>query len=162
MPPPTRRPHICDASEAGDGGTPPSLVPVTYDVIVVGLGAMGSAVAQHAARLGARVLGLDRFAPPHEHGSSHGDTRITRLALGEGAAYVPFAVRSQQLWRELEAEMGEDLLQITGGVVLSAPGGRGHHGAEDFLQTTINSARAHGVAIEELDAAGIAERLAPL
>src|SRR3954449_4234375 len=98
---------------------------------------MGSAVAHHAAKLGARVIGLDRYAPPHTHGSTHGETRITRLALGEGAAYVPFATRSHELWRELEAETGEQLLCVTGGVVLSAPDGRGHHGAEDFLATTI-------------------------
>jgi len=132
-----------------------------YDVAVVGLGAMGSAIAYNAARLGARVLGLDRFAPPHSRGSTHGDTRITRLALGEGEEYVPLARRSHELWRELEEQTGERLLHITGGVVLSAPDGRGQHGAEDFLATTVASARAHGVAVDELDAAGIAERLPP-
>ena len=135
--------------------------PVTYDLAVVGLGAMGSAVALHAARLGARVLGVDRFAPPHAHGSTHGDTRITRLALGEGAAYVPLATRSRELWRELEAATGEELLTITGGVVLAAPGGSGHHGAADFLGTTIATGRAHGLAVDELDAAGIAARMPP-
>jgi sarcosine oxidase len=138
-----------------------TLPPVGYDVAVIGLGAMGSAVAWNAARLGADVLGIDRFAPPHPHGSTHGDTRITRLALGEGAAYVPLARRSHELWRELEAQTGERLLEVTGGVVLSAPGGRGQHGAEDFLGTTIASARAHGVDVEELDAAGIAAHLPP-
>src|SRR4051794_4479567 len=95
----------------------------SYDVAVVGLGAMGSAVAYHAARAGARVLGIDRYAPPHGHGSTHGDTRITRLALGEGAEYVPLAERARELWRELEALTGADVLTECGVVVLSAPGG---------------------------------------
>lgn len=133
----------------------------TYDVAVVGLGAMGSAVALHLARAGARVLGLDRFAPPHVHGSTHGDTRITRLAIGEGAEYVPLAVRSHELWRDIEARTGEDLLTVCGGVVLSAPGARGQHGPGDFLATTIAAARAHDIPHEPLDAAGLAERLPP-
>ena len=131
----------------------------SYDVAVVGLGAMGSAAAFHLARAGARVVGIDRFTPPHPHGSTHGDTRITRLALGEGPAYVPFAVRSHELWRELEERTGEDLLTVTGGVVLSAPGGGGQHGAEDFLATTADTAAAHGLAHEVLDADGLGERL---
>lgn len=71
--------------------------PAGYDVIVAGLGAMGSAAALALARRGARVLGLDRFRPPHDRGSSHGDSRITRLATGEGAAYVPLVRRSHEL-----------------------------------------------------------------
>src|SRR3954471_12401908 len=95
----------------------------SYDVVVVGTAAMGSAVVYHLARAGARVLGIDRFAPPHVHGSTHGDSRITRLALGEGAQYVPLAVRSHELWREIEDRTGEELLTVTGGVVISIPGG---------------------------------------
>jgi sarcosine oxidase len=133
----------------------------SYDVAVVGLGAMGSAIAFQLARAGARVVGIDRFAPPHEHGSTHGDTRITRLALGEGAAYVPLAVRSHELWREIEERTGDELLTVTGGVVLSAPGGGGQHGAEDFLATTAATAAAHGLPHEVLGAGALAERLAP-
>lgn len=133
----------------------------TVDVVVVGLGAMGAAAAYQLAKAGARVAGVDRFAPPHDRGSTHGDTRITRLALGEGAAYVPLAVRSHELWRELEERTGEELLTITGGVVLSAPGGRGQHGAEDFLATTIATARAHRLDHEPLDANELARRLPP-
>jgi len=132
-----------------------------YDVVVVGLGAMGSAIVYQLAKAGARVLGLDRFAPPHAHGSTHGETRITRLALGEGAEYVPLAIRSHELWREVEALTGEALLTVTGGVVISVPGGRGQHGAEDFLATTIATAQAHGIAHEVLDGAALAERCAP-
>jgi sarcosine oxidase len=73
-----------------------------YDVIVIGLGATGSAAAYQLAKRGHRVLGLDRHAPPHAFGSSHGDTRITRCAIGEGAHYSPLAMRSHEIWRELE------------------------------------------------------------
>ena len=76
------------------------------DVIVVGLGAMGSASLYQLARRGARVLGIDRFHPPHDHGSSHGESRITRQAIGEGEEYVPFVLRSHEIWRELEADTG--------------------------------------------------------
>ncbi|MBQ1767127.1 MAG: FAD-dependent oxidoreductase, partial [Aquincola sp.] len=88
------------------------------DVIVIGLGAFGSAVACQLAARGARVLGIDRHAPPHDRGSSHGATRITRLAVGEGAQYVPLVQRSHALWRLLEAECGEPLYTATGGLVM--------------------------------------------
>jgi sarcosine oxidase len=133
----------------------------SYDVVVVGLGAMGSAVVYQLAKAGARVLGIERFAPPHAHGSSHGDSRITRLAVGEGAQYVPLAVRSHELWREIEALTGEELLTVTGGVVISVPGGRGQHGAGDFLATTIAAAQAHGITHEELDSTALADRFPP-
>jgi sarcosine oxidase len=133
----------------------------SYDVVVVGIGAMGSAVVYQLAKAGARVLGIDRFTPPHVHGSTHGDSRITRLAVGEGAAYVPLAIRSHELWREIEALTGEELLTVTGGAVISAPGGRGQHGADDFLATTIATAQAYGIAHELLDSAALAERLPP-
>jgi len=65
-----------------------------YDVVVAGLGAMGSAATYQLARSGASVLGLDRYHPPHTLGSTHGDTRITRVAVGEGLEYVPLVRRS--------------------------------------------------------------------
>lgn len=84
------------------------------DIIVVGLGAMGSASLYHLAARGVKVLGLDRFNPPHNRGSSHGETRITRLVTGEGDVFVPIVQRSHQLWRELEAATGETLFTQTG------------------------------------------------
>src|SRR3974377_960209 len=90
-----------------------------FDTIVLGLGAMGSAAACHLARRGNRVLGIDRFSPPHAFGSTHGDTRITRLAIGEGEVYTPLAQRSHELWRELERETGGTLLTCNGGLVIS-------------------------------------------
>jgi sarcosine oxidase len=85
-----------------------------FDAIVVGVGGMGSAVLYHLARRGKRVLGLERFDVPHEHGSSHGVTRIIRLAYFEHSDYVPLMRRAYELWRELQAEAGEQLLYITG------------------------------------------------
>ena len=87
-----------------------------FDSIVVGVGGMGSAALAHLARGGQRVLGLERFGIPHELGSSHGVTRIIRLAYYEDPAYVPLLRRAYELWRELEASAGERLLHITGSV----------------------------------------------
>lgn len=85
-----------------------------YDLIVVGLGGMGSAALYQAAKAGFNVLGIDRFMPPHEFGSSHAETRITRLAVGEGPEYLPLVARSHEIWRELEAETGQRLLYQPG------------------------------------------------
>jgi sarcosine oxidase len=93
-----------------------------HDVIVVGLGGMGSAAVYHLARRGQRVLGLDRFTPAHNRGSSHGGSRLVRRTCWEAPDYVPLAERSYELWRELERSSGEDLLLITGGLLLGSPG----------------------------------------
>ena len=95
----------------------------TYDVVVVGLGAMGSAAAFHLARRGQKVLGLDRFRPPHAFGSSHGRTRIIREAYFEHPLYVPLVQRAYELWAELEEDCGRELLQITGGLMIGRPDG---------------------------------------
>src|SRR5436190_23760837 len=112
----------------------------SYDVVVVGLGAMGSAAVYQLAKAGARVLGVDMFSPPHDRGSTHGDTRITRLGIGEGAEYVPLVMRSHELWREIEGESGEELFRQCGGLVMAAAGGKGLHGAEGVLRQTVSSA----------------------
>ena len=90
-----------------------------YDLIVVGLGAMGSATLYQAAKTGAKVLGIDRYNPPHEFGSSHAETRITRLAVGEGPQYLPFVERSHEIWHELEAQTGRRLLYQPGLYVIA-------------------------------------------
>lgn len=92
-----------------------------YDAIVVGVGGMGSATLYHLARRGQRVLGLERFDVPHELGSSHGYTRIIRLAYFEHSDYVPLVRRAYELWRELESDAGEQLLHVTGIVEGGAP-----------------------------------------
>lgn len=95
----------------------------SHDVIVVGLGAMGSAAAFHLARRGLRVLGLDRFTPPHSFGSSHGQSRIIREAYFEHPMYVPLVQRAYQLWDELERASQRDLLLVTGGLMIGRPDG---------------------------------------
>jgi sarcosine oxidase len=87
---------------------------MTWDVIVVGLGGVGSATAAALARRGSRVLGLDRHPPGHDQGASHGETRIVRKAYFEGAGYVPLLHRAYELWDEL------GLLTRTGGLFLGA------------------------------------------
>jgi len=130
------------------------------DVIVVGLGAIGSALTCALAQRGAKVLGLDRFHPPHDRGSSHGLTRITRLAVGEGAAYVPLALRSHERWRELEALTGRVLYHRTGMLLLASPGAAltGLHGQAGFFDRTEVLARQFGIAHERLDARAVRER----
>jgi sarcosine oxidase len=120
---------------------------------------MGSATAYQLAKRGVRVLGIDRFAPPHALGSTHGETRVTRLAIGEGLAYVPLAMRSHQLWREIEQETGAELLTTNGVLIMSAPGlVARHHGKTRFLETTIEAARTFAIDHEVLTAAEISAR----
>ncbi len=129
------------------------------EVAVIGLGAMGAAALYQLARRGVPAIGLDRFTPPHDMGSSHGETRITRVAVGEGEAYVPFAQRSHAIWRELEAATGETLLQQCGLLMMAPRGVRtGHHGKTDFLNRTAGIARNHGIPHEMLDTRDIAAR----
>jgi sarcosine oxidase len=113
-------------------------------VIVVGLGAMGAAVSCQLARRGVSVIGLDRYAPPHDGGSTHGESRITRLAVGEGDQYVPLVRRSHELWREIEEESSHALMTRTGGVVIGGP-------QSQFVARTQAIALRHGIAHENLD-----------
>ena len=92
------------------------MVSARYDVIVLGVGAMGSATVYELARRGKRVLGLERYDIPHAMGSSHGHTRIIRLAYYEDPSYVMLLQRSYELWRSIQARAGERLLHITGSV----------------------------------------------
>ena len=93
----------------------------SHQVIIAGLGAMGSAAAFHLARRGLGVLGFDRFAPPHTLGSSHGKTRIIREAYFEHPAYVPIVQRAYELWSDLEAAARTTLLLKTGGLMIGRP-----------------------------------------
>ena len=90
-----------------------------FDVIVLGLGGMGSAAAAHLAARGRRVLGLEQFTPAHDRGSSHGDSRIIRQAYFEDPAYVPLLRRSYELFADLEAG-SPGVLTLTGGLMLGA------------------------------------------
>jgi sarcosine oxidase len=121
------------------------------DTIIIGLGAMGSAVAFHLARRGRKVLGLDRFAPPHAFGSSHGRTRIIREAYFEHPAYVPLVQRAYELWAELEREAGARLFQPTGGLMIGRPDGTVAGGAR-------RSAETHQLQYESFSAAEVRRR----
>jgi sarcosine oxidase len=123
----------------------------TYDVIVAGVGGMGSATCHQLARRGKRVLGLERFDVPHAMGSSHGQNRIIRLAYFEHPTYVPLLRRAYELWREAEYLSGERLLFVTGGVDAGPEGGR-------VVQGSLASCREHSLAHELVDAAELRRR----
>ena len=116
---------------------------MTYDVAIVGLGGIGSAIAAQCAARGATVIGLEQFGLGHDRGSSHGKSRMIRQAYFEDAAYVPLVLRSYDLWRELERQTGEALLRLTG--VLSA----GEESSE-IISGTRRSAGEHGLRLETL------------
>lgn len=125
---------------------------MVFDVAVVGLGAMGSAAAATLARRGLRVLGLDRFAPPHDRGSSHGKTRIIREAYFEAPFYVPLLRRAYELWDQLERDAGRsDLIRKTGGLAIGAL-------SSELVQGALAAALEHEVPHEFLDAAGLRRR----
>lgn len=122
-----------------------------FETIVVGLGAMGSAATYQLAKRGANVLGIDQFSPPHTLGSTHGDTRITRQAIGEGEQFVPLAVRSHQIWREIEKETGMDLLTITGCALIGARKTVVSHGTDHFFDSALAAAKKFNLAHEVMD-----------
>jgi sarcosine oxidase len=92
-----------------------------YDVIVVGLGGMGSAAAYHLAARGCRVLGLEQHAPAHDKGSSHGGSRIIRQSYFEDPGYVPLLLRAYELWEKLAADAQRDVYRLTGGLFIGPP-----------------------------------------
>lgn len=120
-----------------------------YDVIVVGLGAMGSAAAYQLAKRGRRVLGLERFDPHHDRGSSHGESRIIRQAYLEGAFYVPLLLRAYKLWDELQQETGESVFDITGGLFIGDRHSR-------VVADTLEAGEAYGLEVELLEHAELA------
>ena len=129
------------------------------DILVIGLGAMGSAALYQLAKRGIKAVGVDRFAPPHMMGSSHGETRITRQAVGEGRDYVPLVLDTHRIWRELEADTSDKLLNPCG-VLVMAPGvgETSHHGKPDFVARSIAAARDFGIAHEVIDGREVADR----
>ena len=129
---------------------------MTYDVIVAGLGAMGSATAFHlAGRKGLRVLAFDRYHPPHTLGSTHGGSRIIRETSFEHPRYVPLVRRAYAGWRRIEAATGQPLLHITGGLFVGAPAGEW---GGPFVAKSKDSADIHGVPYEILAPAEIRRR----
>ena len=123
----------------------------TTDVIVVGLGAMGSAALYHLAHRGIRAAGFDRFAPPHALGSTHGLTRIIRESYYEHPRYVPLVQRAYELWADLERRSARRLFHQTGGMMIGQRRGV-------LVSGAFRSAREHGLEHEELSAAEIHAR----
>jgi sarcosine oxidase len=117
---------------------------LTHDVIVAGLGGMGSAAAYELAGRGKKVLGLERFSPAHDRGSSHGRSRIIRQAYFEGPEYVPLLLRAYELWEQLERETGHELMTLTGGLMIGREDG-------DLVSGSVASADEHDLPYELLD-----------
>lgn len=122
-----------------------------YDVIVLGLGAMGSAAAYHLARRGLKVLGLEQFTPAHDRGSSHGRSRIIREAYFEHPDYVPLIQRAYDLWEILQRESGQRLLLRSGGLMIGPEDG-------ELVQGALLSARTYNLPHELLDNATLRRR----
>ncbi len=121
------------------------------DVIVVGLGVMGSAAAYQLAKRGQKVLGIDGYEPGHIRGSSHGESRIIRQAYHEAPDYVPLIRRAYDQWREVESEAGTQLLFVNGGLIVGAPDGR-------TVQGTMRSGELYGLPYEPLSAREVGKR----
>ncbi len=124
---------------------------MNYDAIVLGLGAMGSAAAQHLACRGVRVLGIEQFTSPHDKGSSHGGTRMIRQAYWESPDYIPLVLRAYELWEKLERDASAKLLTITGGLILGSE-------ESQLVRGGIAAAQAHGIPYSVLSPAEVRER----
>src|SRR5262249_51582695 len=125
-----------------------------FDVAIIGLGAMGSMTAMHLAERGARVIGFDRFSPPHSLGSAGGLSRIIREAYSEQAFYVPMVQRAYELWAGLERRSGRSIFARTGALVI---------GERDSVTVAgaVRSAADHHLATELLTAREVSERWPP-
>lgn len=128
-----------------------SLPEKSYDVIVLGLGGMGSSAAYHLAARGQRVLGLERHTPAHDQGSSHGGSRIIRQSYFEDPGYVPLLLRAYELWEQLQRDSGVEVYALTGGLYLGAAESRAVSGS-------LRAARHWGLPHELLDAAEVRRR----
>jgi sarcosine oxidase len=128
---------------------------MAYDVVVLGLGGMGSAAAAHLATRGQRVLGLERFGPAHDRGSSHGGSRIIRQAYFEDPAYVPLLQRAYELWERVEKDTGTDLVTRSGGIYLGRPDSA-------LVAGSLASARRWDLPHELLDAREVRRRFPTL
>lgn len=124
---------------------------MAYDVIVLGAGSMGISAGYYLARQNKKVLLVDAFDPPHTKGSHHGSTRIIRHAYGEGEQYVPLALRAQELWLDLEREIGQQLFFQTGVLNIGDP-------ETDFIKGVIRSAQRYDLPLEVLRSEEIQKR----
>src|SRR6266487_3480918 len=116
----------------------------SYDVAVIGAGAAGSSAIYHLAKTGKRILVIDKYIPPHNLGSSHGQSRIIREAYFESPVYVPLVQQAYQLWYQLEKESGKKLLLKTGGLMLGTKDSR-------VVQGALHSALEYRLSYEYMD-----------
>lgn len=124
---------------------------LTADVVVIGLGATGSAALHQAVRGGLSAIGIEQFEPGHDRGSSHGRSRIIRLGYFEHPSYVPLVQRAYTMWREIERQSGRTLLTVTGIAEIGAPD-------SELVSGTLESSRRHDLAHEVLDAREVMRR----
>lgn len=122
-----------------------------WDAIVVGCGVMGAAASYNLAKRGLRVLNVERFGVNNKSGSSHGRTRIIRLAYYEDQRYVPLLRRAYDGWRDVESKSGKKLLQVTGGLMIGREGG-------ELVSGVLKSARAYGLPHEVLSSSEVEGR----
>jgi sarcosine oxidase len=124
---------------------------MTVDVVVVGLGIMGSAALYHLARRGQRVIGIERFTPGHDRGSSHGETRVIRLSYFEHPSYVPLVRAALAQWHELQSLAREPLIEATGVLEVGLP-------TSELIAGTLTAAREHRLAHEVISASEVMRR----
>ena len=122
-----------------------------FDIVIVGLGIIGAAALERLAARGLRVLGIERFVPGHDRGSSHGETRVIRLGYFEHPSYVPLLRQAYPMWRDVESRFGKELLKITGILEVGAPD-------STLVRGTLESSRTHDLAHELLDATQLMRR----
>jgi sarcosine oxidase len=115
-----------------------------FEVVVVGVGSMGSMALWRLARRGVRALGIEQFEPGHDRGSGHGESRIIRTAYYEGPEYVPLIRSAFQLWRELESESGRPLLTMTGALMIGRL-------EDELIRGVLRSVEEHGLEHELMD-----------
>ncbi|KPV43112.1 N-methyl-L-tryptophan oxidase [Alicyclobacillus ferrooxydans] len=124
----------------------------SYDLVIVGVGAMGSSALYHASRRGLKVLGIERFGEvPHEQGSHHGSTRIIRKAYFEHPGYVPLLLRAYELWEQLEREVDEKLIVKCGGLMIGSP-------TSEVVTGAILAAQRHELTYEVLSKQDVQRR----
>lgn len=109
-----------------------------FDTIVLGLGAMGSAALYQLSKTRQKVLGIDMYSPPHQFGSSFGESRVTRQAMGEGIFYTPIVLRANEIWKELEHVSGEKLFNRCGVVIMG-------YDENIWFQNTIKAAKEYSI-----------------
>lgn len=135
---------------------------IHYDVAIIGVGAVGSAALYQLSQKNLKIVAIDSFVPPHDLGSSGGESRIVRQAIGEGEQYVPLALRSYEIWSEIEKEIGYQFLHPVGGLILDSTINRSYQQDQDFFRTTVESAQRYSIQHEILGSIEIRKRFPEL